>query len=52
MVQESGDKELVHLFRVANRLYVNFYRQWLPIEMVTSGLDNIEKFVEKVEQLL
>ena len=52
LVIESGDDQLSNLFHVANSLHSNFYENWLPEEMVRTGLDNISELVDKLEQLL
>ena len=52
MVQETGDGGLRDLFRAANELHHNFYEHWLTSEEVGSDIDLVERFVEKVEQLI
>ena len=52
LVQETGDTQLATLFHVASSLNSNFYENWLPIELVQSGLEDIGQLVEKLEQLL
>jgi len=52
LAEETGDTQLNDLFHFANSLHSNFYENWLHAEMVQSGLDNIEMFVQKLEQLL
>ena len=52
LVEETGDTQLNILFHVANSLHSNFYENWLPAEMVQSGLDNIREFIDKLEPQL
>ena len=52
MVQQTGDEGLRDLFRAANELHHNFYEHWLTSEEVSSDIDSVERFVEKVEQLI
>ena len=52
LVRQTGDRELRRLFAVANDLHRNFYENWLPVEDVAEGLDDVGEFVEKVERLL
>jgi hypothetical protein len=50
-VDETGDPELSSLFLEANSVHANFYEDWMPAEMVAKGLDDIQRFVEKMEPL-
>jgi uncharacterized protein (UPF0332 family) len=52
LVEETGDNRLNELFHIANSLHSNFYENWLPVEMVQSGLDNVREFISKLEPLL
>ena len=52
MVQETGDTQLATLFHVASSLHSNFYENWLPIELVQSGLEDVGELVDKLEGLL
>ena len=51
VVEETGDGRISELFHIANSLHVNFYENWLPEELVRSGLDNVSELVEKLDQL-
>jgi hypothetical protein len=51
VVAETGDSRISELFHIANSLHVNFYENWLPEELVQSGLNNVRELVEKLEQL-
>jgi hypothetical protein len=49
---ETGNNQLNTLFHFANSLHTNFYENWLPEEMVRSGLDNLSELVDTLEFLL
>ena len=51
LVSETGDAEIRRLFHVASALHVNFYEDWDNAENVASGLDDVERFVNKLEPL-
>ena len=50
LTEETEDPQLATLFLVANSLHTNFYENWLPEELVQSGLVNVRELVEKLEQ--
>jgi hypothetical protein len=52
LLQETGDRELATLFHVAGSLRSNSYENWLPAEMVQSGLKHVQKFMNKLARLL
>ena len=52
IARETGDDELGGLFDSAQILHINFYEGVMEPDDVTRRLDNVEKFVAKVEQLL
>jgi hypothetical protein len=52
LVEETGDRQLSTFFHVAGNLHSNFYENWLPMELVRSGIEDVQQFVEKLEQLL
>ena len=52
LVAETGDRDLRTLFSAANQLHTNFYEGWLGQSAVAQCLDEVERFVEKVEALL
>ena len=52
LVRQTGDRDLNRLFRLANDLHSNFYENWLSQEQVEQGLEDVERFVAKVEQVL
>ena len=51
LVSETRDPEIRRLFRVANALHVNFYENWDNAENVGGDLDDIERFLDKLEPL-
>ena len=52
LARESRDRELHRLFHVANGLHKNFYENWLEADEIEAGMDDVERFVGKVERLL
>ena len=52
LIRQTGDSELRRLFHTANGLHGNFYENWLDAEGVAEGINDVERFVDKVEQLL
>lgn len=52
LVTETGDRSIGDLFNTANALHTNFYEGWMPREGVTQGLDSVEEFVGRIEELL
>ena len=49
--EETGDPEIRRLFQVANSLHVNFYEDWEDAQNVAEGLDDVERFLDKLEPL-
>ena len=52
LVSATGDAEIRQLFRVANALHINFYENWDNAVNVSSGLDDMERFLDKLEPLV
>ena len=52
LVSETGDVEIRRLFHVASALHVNFYEDWDNADNVASGLDDVERFLNKLEPLV
>jgi hypothetical protein len=52
LVEETGDRELVRLFHVANSLHSNFYENWMPPELVKHGLGRVGDLRVKLEPSL
>ena len=51
LVAETGDDEVGRLFHIASALHVNFYEDWDNAENVTRGLDDVERFLDRLEPL-
>ena len=49
---ETGDADIRRLFAVANDLHANFYENWLDARIVRLHLDDVERFLDKLEPLL
>ena len=52
LAQETGDGEFNRLFSIASDLHVNFYEGWLRPGRIRQGIQDVERFIEKVERLL
>lgn len=52
LVSETRDHDIRRLFHVANALHVNFYENWNNAENVSSALDDVERFLDKLEPLV
>ena len=52
LVDETGDDELSDLFGFANALHKNFYENRMSIRTVRRGIQRMETFVDKVEELI
>ena len=50
--RETGDEELRRLFNVANALHMNFYEDWRSVESVGESLDDVERFLDKMDPLV
>ena len=51
LVEETGDREMRAVFRLAGALHTNFYEGWLPRENVEDYLGQVEELVFKLEGL-
>ena len=49
---QTGDRELRRLFAVANGLHGNFYENLYTAQAVQRGIDDVEEFVAKMDQIL
>ena len=49
---EIDDQELRRLFSIAGQLHTNFYEGWLDRDYVTSLLNDVTRFVGKVDAVL
>jgi len=52
LIKETGDTQLGNLFHVAGSLHINFYEQWHQAAMVSSGIDDVQLFVDKLRPML
>ena len=52
LVSETRDHEIRRLFHVSNALHINFYENWDNAANVSSALDDVERFLDKVETLV
>ena len=52
LVEETGDRQIANLFRSASHLHINFYENWYPALLVTTGLDDVELLLGKLEPLV
>ena len=52
LVSETRDREIRRLFHVANALHINFYENWDNAANVSSALDDMERFLDKLEPLV
>ena len=50
--RETGDTDIRRLFHVASALHVNFYEDWQSGESVAEALDDVERFVNKLDPLV
>ncbi len=51
LVDETSDDEIRLLFRSANLLHVNFYEDWDNPDVVSRGLGDVRRFINKLEAL-
>lgn len=47
--KESGDKDIITLFQVANSLHWNFYENQMNEEVLEIATENIEKLISKLK---
>lgn len=52
LATETSDDELHQLFRTANHLHSNFYEDVDTAAQVASGLEDVRRFLDRVEELL
>ena len=52
IVEETGDDEFRSLYAVANQLHTNFYEGELSAALVQRSLEDVARFVDKVEGLM
>ena len=51
LAQETGDAEINLLFKAANLLHVNFYEDAYNREEVSDGIEDVRRFIDKLEAL-
>ena len=49
--KESGDKDIITLFQVANSLHWNFYENQMNKEVLEIATGNIEKLIAKLREI-
>ena len=49
---ETGDIEIARLFHVASGLHKNFYENRMRARTVRRGIQDVERFVDKVERVV
>ena len=52
IVSETNDPHLGMIFYTANGLHINFYEDVMGRELVEIGLDQVDEFVQKLEEML
>ena len=52
LVAETDDEELRNRFAAAGQLHTNFYEDWLDSATVEALLNQVARFVERMEDLL
>ena len=50
--QRNRDPDVRRLFDVASALHVNFCEDWRTSEAVAEALDDVERFVNKLDSLV
>lgn len=50
--RETSDADLSRLFNIANALHMNFYEDWRGAESVGESLDDVERFLDKMDPLV
>ena len=52
LVKETGNRQIFTLFGNAGNLHVNFHENWQSAEMVASGIQDVELFLNELDSLL
>lgn len=52
LAQETGDADIRRLYRVASDMHTNFYEDVDTPEDVAAGLDDVQRLLDKLEQLV
>ena len=51
LAMESGDRDVIGLFHVANGLHKNFYENEMPKEAVEVSAEGIDRLIEKLRRI-
>lgn len=51
LAKESGDKDFVRFFHVANNLHKNFYENEMPEETIEISAEDVEKLITKLKEV-
>jgi len=51
LAKESGDKDFVRFFYVANNLHKNFYANEMPEETIEISAEDVEKLITKLKEV-
>ena len=49
---ETGDREVLVLFQIANSLHTNFNEDWQTVNQVQKGIERVEVLLGKLEPLV
>ena len=52
LARDNQGRDIRRLFHIASSLHNNFYENWLNSDDVADGLDDMERFVSKMERIL
>ena len=51
-LRRPATPSIARLYRVASALHANFYEGWLTEDFIEAGLQDVTRFIEKLEALL
>ena len=51
LARETDGRQFRVLFNSASALHSNFYENWMPKEMIEDSLSQVQKFLEKLEEV-
>lgn len=51
LVEETGDEELLLLFKSAEVLHMSFYEDFYNSEEVKEGIEHVQRFIDKLNAL-
>ena len=52
LARETRDRDMSTLFRAASALHTNFYENWFTSEVAEAGLQDVGRFLDKLEPLM